>query len=370
MRKIAVVTGTRAEWGLLRPVCAAIRAERGLALQVLAGGAHLLAPARTIDEVRAFAPALVEFPMQVAGETGRLADARALGRGIAVLSDQFAGISPDVVVVLGDRIEAFAAASAAAVGGIRVAHIHGGDRAEGVADESMRHAITKLAHIHFPASPESAQRILSLGEHPATVHLVGSPAIDGLADAAALSDARFDELGSPEFLVLLHPCGRDESVEHADACDVLDAALAHGRVLAIAPNSDPGRGGVVRAISERLGSLRVADHLPREQFVGLLKRSELKALVGNSSAGIIEASAIGTPVVDVGTRQRGRERGRNVVGCAVVERDAVMEAISEAVMSPRRTMSPYGDGTASARIAAVLGSLDESRHPVAKLNAF
>ncbi len=370
MRKIAVVTGTRAEWGLLRPVCAAIRAERGLALQVVAGGAHLLAPARTIDEVRAFAPALVEFPMQVAGESGRLADARALGRGIAVLADHFASLAPDIVVVLGDRIEAFAAASAAAIGGIRVAHIHGGDRAEGVADESMRHAITKLAHVHFPASPESAQRILGLGEHPATVHLVGSPAIDGLADVAPLADTRYAELGSPEFVVLLHPCGRDEPSEYADACDVLDAALAHGRVLALAPNSDPGRGGIVRAISERLGALRVADHLPREQFVGLLKRSELKALVGNSSAGIIEASALGTRVVDVGTRQRGRERARNVVGCAVVERDAVMEAIAEAVMAPRRTTSPYGDGTASTRIAAVLASFDASRHPIAKLNAF
>ncbi len=370
MRKIAVVTGTRAEWGLLRPVCSAIRAERGLALQVVAGGAHLLAPARTIDEVRAFAPALVEFPMQVAGESGRLADARALGRGIAVLADQFASIAPDVVVVLGDRIEAFAAASAAAIGGIRVAHIHGGDRAEGVADESMRHAITKLAHIHFPASAESAQRILGLGEHPSTVHLVGSPAIDGLADVAPLAGTRYAELGSPEFVVLLHPCGRDEPSEYADACDVLDAALAHGRVLALAPNSDPGRGGIVRAISERLGALRVADHLPREQFVGLLKRSELKALVGNSSAGIIEASALGTRVVDVGTRQRGRERARNVVGCAVVERDAVMEAIAEAVMAPRRTTSPYGDGTASTRIAAVLASFDASRHPIAKLNAF
>ena len=334
MRKIAVVTGTRAEWGLLRPVCAAIRAERGLALQVVAGGAHLLAPARTIDEVRAFAPALVEYPMQVAGETGRVADARALGRGIAVLADQFASLAPDIVVVLGDRIEAFAAASAAAIGGIRVAHIHGGDRAEGVADESMRHAITKLAHIHFPASAESAQRILSLGEHAATVHLVGSPALDGLAAIDALDDARYDALGSPEFVVLLHPCGRSDDAEHADAADLLDAALDHGRVLALAPNSDPGRGGIVRAIAERCGALRVAEHLPRAQFVGLLKRPEVKALVGNSSAGIIEASALGARVVDVGLRQRGRERARHVVSCAVLERASVSEAIAEAIMSP------------------------------------
>lgn len=370
MRKIAVVTGTRAEWGLLRPVCEAIRAERGLSLQVVAGGAHLLAPARTIDEVRAFAPALVEFPMQVAGEHGRLADARALGRGIAVLAEHFAAIAPDVVVVLGDRIEAFAAASAAAIGGIRVAHIHGGDRAEGVADESMRHAITKLAHIHFPASAASAQRILGLGEHAATVHLVGSPALDGLASIDPLDDARYEALGSPEFVVLLHPCGRPDDAEHADASDVIDATLDHGRVLALAPNSDPGRGGIMRAIAERCGALRVAEHLPRAQFIGLLKRSEVRALVGNSSAGIIEASALGARVVDVGTRQRGRERARNVVACAVADRESVGEAIAEAVMSPRSSVSPYGDGSASRRIASTLATLDLGHHPLAKLNAF
>lgn len=370
MRRIAVVTGSRAEWGILRPVCEAIRAEPALALHIVAGGAHLLAPARTIDEVRAFAPGLIEFPMQVAGEGGRLADARALGRGITVLADIFASLAPDVVVVLGDRIEAFAAASAAAIGGIRVAHIHGGDRAEGVADESMRHAITKLAHIHFPASPESAQRVLSLGEQAATVHLVGSPAVDGLAQGAAMSDARYEALGSPEFVLLMHPCGRDEEREHADACALLDAAIARGRVLALSPNSDPGRAGIVRAITERIGSLRVAEHLPRAEFIGLLRRSEVRALVGNSSAGIIEASAIGVRVIDVGTRQRGRERAGNVVSCAVLEPPALDAAFADALATPAPAARTYGDGGASARIARILVEFDAVRHPVAKLNTF
>ena len=142
MRRIAVVTGTRAEWGLLRPVCEAIGAERALSLHVVAGGAHMLAPARTIDEVRAFAPGLSEFSMQVAGEFGRSADARALGRGIVALSDIFSTLAPDVVVVLGDRIDAFAAACAAAVGEMRVAHIHGGEPAEDV--DIARGAVREL----------------------------------------------------------------------------------------------------------------------------------------------------------------------------------------------------------------------------------
>jgi UDP-hydrolysing UDP-N-acetyl-D-glucosamine 2-epimerase len=370
MRRIAVVTGTRAEWGLLRPVCDAIRAEPALSLHILAGGAHLLAPARTIDEVRAYAPGVIEFPMQVAGETGRLADARAAGRGIAVLADILATLAPDVVVVLGDRIEAFAAASAAAIGGIRVAHIHGGDRAEGVADESMRHAITKLAHVHFPASAESAHRILALGEQPGTVHLVGSPSIDGLADLAPIGDARYAELGSPEFVFLMHPCGRSDEAEHADAAAALDAAIARGRVLALAPNSDPGRAGITRAIAERCASLRIAEHLPRAEFVGLLRRPEIRALVGNSSAGIIEASALGARVIDIGRRQRGRERAGNVVPCAVAEPDALAGAFAALGRVVADASHPYGDGGAGARIARVLAEFDPERHPIAKLNKF
>ncbi len=370
MRRIAVVTGTRAEWGILKPVCMAIRARNELSLHVVAGGAHLLAPARTIDEVRAFAPGLVEFPMQIAGEFGRAADARALGRGVTALAEVFAVLVPDVVLVLGDRIEAFAAAAAASVGGVRVAHIHGGDRAEGVADESMRHAITKLAHIHFPASAESAQRILSLGEQPETIHLVGSPSVDGLESIAPMDDEQFAQLGSPEFVFLMHPCARRDEVEYAEASMVLDAALARGTVLALSPNSDPGRAGIARAIAERCDRLRVAEHLRREQFVALLKRREVRALVGNSSAGIIEASALGTRVLDIGRRQRGRERAANVVGCAVAEPSALMTAFTALEGAPPRTSHPYGQDGASGRIAAMLAGFDPSRHPIAKLNAF
>lgn len=374
LRRIAVVTGTRAEWGLLRPVCEAIRGERGLALQVVAGGAHLLAPARTIEEVRAFAPGLVEFAMQVPGDTGRLADARALGRGTAALADVFTAIAPEVVVVLGDRIEAFAAASAAAVGGIRVAHIHGGDRAEGVADESMRHAITKLAHIHFPASAASAHRILAMGEQPQTVHLVGSPSVDGLHAMAPLDDAAYRELGAPEYIVLMHPCGRSDAAEHADAAALLDAACARGRVLALMPNSDPGRAGIARAIAERCAQVRVAEHLPRARFVGLLKRPEIRALVGNSSAGIIEAAALGVRVVDVGARQRGRERAANVVHCPAADPHALAGALAEAArpvaVADHPLRHPYGSGGAGARIARVLAHCDLATHPLQKLNAY
>jgi len=238
-----------------------------------------------------------------------------------------------------------------------------------VADESMRHAITKLAHIHFPASAESAQRILALGEQAATVHFVGSPSIDGLDAISPIDDERYRDLGSPEFVFLMHPCARGDEIEHSDAAAILDAATARGRVLALSPNSDPGRVGIVRAIAERCDRLRIAEHLPRAQFVALLKRPEIRALVGNSSAGIIEASALGTRVIDIGRRQRGRERATAVVGCAVAEPTALDEAFSALDFVPDHATHPYGDGGASARIARQLAEFDESRHPLAKLNA-
>src|SRR5205814_10141422 len=141
----------------------------------------------------------------------------ATGRGIAGFARVFEEIRPDWVVVLGDRIEAFAAASAASIGGIAVAHIHGGDRAEGIADEAMRHAITKLAHLHLAATEQSAERIIRMGERPEHVLVIGSPAIDGLLAIPALADQRDEELGRPGAVFLMHPVGRADEREESAA---------------------------------------------------------------------------------------------------------------------------------------------------------
>ncbi len=382
-RRITVVTGTRAEWGLLRPVCDAIVARRDLALEVCAGGAHLLEPARGGDDPgRGPTIAFVEssglggvhrFEMQRAGETGRLADAAALGRGVSALAELFARLSPDAVVVLGDRIEAFAAASAASIGGIRVAHIHGGDRAEGVADEAMRHAITKLSHIHFAASAESAQRIVRLGEDEARIHLVGSPAVDGLGAIAPLSAQEHAELGAPDFVFLMHPVGRSDADEERDAHAALEALAARGRVLALAPNSDPGRDGIARAIEVVAGGrpdrVRTFGHLDRARFIGLLKHPGVRALVGNSSAGLIECAALGVRAVNIGSRQAGRERADNVRD-AVSPQDGLAQALRELDSSPESWRPsgrhPYLEAGASHRIAEILATCDFSVHGLAK----
>ena len=168
MRRIAVVTGTRAEWGLLRSVCSAIDAHAELELVIVAGGAHFLPPVPTIHEVRSFGAPMQEFSMQREGETGRLADAAAFGRGVTNLASIVALLTPDVVVVLGDRIEALAAASAASIGGICVAHIHGGDRAEGVADEAMpsRHGYQRRHLLLTARQPAVVQRFVKHSRSP------------------------------------------------------------------------------------------------------------------------------------------------------------------------------------------------------------
>ncbi len=368
--RIAVVTGCRADYGLLRPVMRAIAASPALDLQVIVTGTHLLADANTRDEVAAEFEIAAEVAMQRPGECGRLADAVALGRGVTGLAEAVGNLKPDVVLVLGDRIEAFAAASAASVAGFLVAHVHGGDRAEGVADEAMRHAITKLAHIHFPATEQSAERIRRMGEREDSIHVVGSPAIDDLASFEPLTDDQLRKLGidpARDFAVVLHhPTGLDDAVEFETMSAILAAtdAAFEGNILVGAPNHDPGRAAVLRAIGQR----RILPHLPRQRFIGLLRRA--RVLVGDSSAGLIEAAALGLPVVNIGPRQAGRERGDNAIDVPALSANAVGQAIEEARRLKPGTSHPYGHGRAGQRIAAVLVRLQESPPSIRKCNAY
>lgn len=366
--RTAVVTGSRAEFGLLRPVMRAIQHRPELELLVIAAGSHLISPAETYREVKKEFSVADAVPMQVAGRTGRADDIEALGRGVARFGRAFERLAPDWVVVLGDRIEPFAAAAAASVGGLAVAHIHGGDRAEGVADEAMRHAITKLAHLHLAATEQSRERIVRMGERPEHVHTVGSPAIDGLDAIPPLPRPEFDDLGHPGAVFLMHPIGRADEREETAAAAALDALLGWGgaeHILALHPNHDPGREGVLRAIEQAAERhpkrLRVARHLPREKFVGVLKRlgagiggGSGGVLVGNSSSALIEAAALKVAAVDIGPRQGGRERPSNVLPSGE-HPDQVRAALDAAARLDRASIAhPYGDGKAGVRIAELL----------------
>ncbi len=368
--RVAVVTGSRAEFGLLRPVMAAVQAREGMELAVIAAGSHLIPPAETFRDVKKAFPVTDSIPMQRPGPATRLDDAEAVGRGVSRFARSFTAVRPDWVVVLGDRIEAFAAAAAASVAGIPLAHVHGGDRAEGIADEAMRHAITKLAHLHFAATEQSAERIRRMGERPDSVHVVGSPAVDGLAALAPADDRTWQALGSPEVVLLMHPIGRHAEEEEAAATAAIEGALeaVGGNVLCLAPNRDPGRAGIVRAIEAAAtahGRVSAMEHMPRERFVALLRRLAGSegvpggVLVGNSSAGLIEAAVLGVPTVNIGARQTGRERAGNVVDVARERKADVAAAVTRARgLDLRGLEHPYGDGRSGERIAGLLAAVD------------
>lgn len=394
-RRVLVVTGSRAEFGLLRPVMLAIAKNQKLALRVCVAGEHLLAPAMTWREVAQEFRIDAKVPMQRARDRGRLDHAGACGRGMVGFAAAYKRIKPDWVVVLGDRIEAFAAASAASIAGIAVCHIHGGDRAEGIADEAMRHAITKLSHLHCAATKKSAERILKMGEPKERVFVTGSPAIDGLSKIKAMGDREAAAFGDPRAVVLLHPLGLSEKHEVFLADRILGELGWCGAYTSVvlAPNSDPGSAAIKaefehrrvvyagRCIPANLSAsgrptphFVFVEHLPREKFVALLKRlavprrlgevAQRGLLIGNSSAGLIEAAALGLPTVNIGERQAGRERGDNVIDVAFRPTDmwatgALESAIihAQSFMSPSR-MHPYGDGCAGRRIAGLLARID------------
>lgn len=365
-RRVAVVTGSRAEFGLLLPVMRAIERQPSLELRVIVAGAHLLKPAETWRDVPAAGfDIAATIPMQRDGEVGRTAEAAATGRGVEGFARAFEEIRPDWVLVLGDRVEPFAAASAASIAGLAVAHVHGGDRAEGIADESLRHAITKIAHLHLPATEQSARRIERMGERPQFIHVVGSPAVDGLERVEPMTDDVARTLGDPAAVFLMHPSGLDETSERALTAAALTAAgdaCTPRAVLCFMPNHDPGRevvAEVVHAEAHKRG-WPVADHMPRRKFLSLLKRLSHEPrglMIGNSSAGLIEAAALRLPAVNVGPRQEGRERPNNVADAPTV--NDIPSAIETATRIDRRAVvHPYGPGDAGERIADALASAD------------
>ncbi len=356
-RTVVVVTGSRAEFGLLDPVMRAIVGHRALRLRSVVAGAHLAQG--TWRDVTAAGFAIdAKVPMQRSKTVGRDADVAAVGRGVSGFGRAFADLKPHVVVVLGDRIEAFAAASAASVGGLHLAHVHGGDRAQGVADDAMRHAISKLAHLHFAATPQSRKRLVRMGEQPRFVFNVGSPALDGLSNVKPATD-------TPQVIVIQHPIGAADADECRWMRQTLQATRGYDRLI-FAPNGDPGSTGVRAALKQ--AAVAVVEHLPRHRFLPLLAGA--RAVVGNGSAGLIEAAALGTACVNVGPRQAGRQRPAHVIDCDYGQR-AVRAALTRALgLDLGRVRHPYGDGRAGRRIADLLAEIDLSAVRLRKQNRY
>lgn len=358
-RRICFVTGTRAEFGLMESTLAAIRDHPKLQLQVIATGMHLdRRHGRSLNRITYPVDATVPWR---AAKGNPLETAQNTGRAIGLLAQRFEELKSEIVLIVGDRVEAFAAATAAHLSGKIVAHIHGGDRALGQVDDSLRHAITKLSHIHFPATKQSAERIKKLGEDPKHIHTVGAPGIDGIADIV-LRRRRGQHIRAANALLILHPIQADERAEYERARLVFGAvnSIGFARLIIVHPNNDPGSRGIARfwetcAISP---GIEIHRNLDRRRFLGLLR--DAAVLVGNSSSGIIEAASFGTPVVDIGPRQLGRERSRNVTNVPYAPA-AIVRALNAICNGgkPRRFTGQniYGGRGTGTKIAKVLSSI-------------
>lgn len=371
MRRIAFFTSTRAEYGLLRPLIAEVVSRSGLALQMIVSGTHLSeAHGATWREIAADGfpiNARVEMAVSVDDAEGV---ARSAAQVLSGIAGALAALKPDVLVLLGDRYELLAAAQAAVLARVPIAHIHGGEATEGAIDESIRHAVTKLSHWHFAAAELYAKRIRQMGEDPTRVWNVGAPAMDNIS---ALDDVPREALETflglplraPTFLVTYHPVTLNDDGGLA-AMQALLAALddTTGTIVITGANADPGAGAIRANLqafaNKRAGRVVLVESLGARRYLSLMR--QVDAVVGNSSSGLLEAPAVGVPTVDIGPRQQGRLRAPSVLHCGESTAE-IRRALDQALSAEHRAItarreSPYGRAGAAQRIVDLLETVD------------
>jgi UDP-hydrolysing UDP-N-acetyl-D-glucosamine 2-epimerase len=368
MRTVGVVTVARSDYGIYRPVLRALERRDDTDIQLYVGGMHLAERfGLTVSEIEDDGFPIVER-VDFLGTGDSAADvAGAIGRGVVAFAEAFARSRPEVLVLVGDRFEMLAAGIAALPLTIPLAHIHGGESTEGAIDEAIRHALTKLSHLHFAAADVYARRIVQMGEEPWRVHVTGAPALDGLVGFEPLSDAALAAHGvrlrGPTLLVTYHPVTLAPEQTGAELDAVLEAVAESGLDAVFTfPNADAGHGRIVTRLESLRGTngrFTLVPNLGTDAYLTMMSRAA--AMVGNSSSGIVEAASFRLPVVDVGIRQRGRVRPPNVIG-AGGDAGSIRAAIERAVDPAfRRSLddlvNPYGDGHAGERIAEVLATI-------------
>lgn len=367
-RKVCIVTGTRAEYGLLRGVMGEVARTPGLTLQSVVTGMHLSPEfGMTVREIEADGVAIDDRVELLLSSDTAVGVGKAMGLGLIGFSDTFARLRPDIVVLLGDRFEIFAAAAAALVAGLPIAHIHGGETTEGAFDEAIRHSITKMSHLHFVAAEPYRDRVIQLGEDPDRVFLVGGLGVDAikrltLMDRASLEESLGFAFLPRNLLITFHPVTLDDGDADAEIQALFDALDAMGPDVGLIftlPNADTGGRALGRLIE------RYADARPNAvaypslgQLRYLSCMTVVDAIVGNSSSALAEAPSFGIPSVNIGDRQAGRLKAASVIDCAP-QRDAIQAALTRALSPSLRAdlaavVNPYGDGGATEAIVRVL----------------
>jgi UDP-hydrolysing UDP-N-acetyl-D-glucosamine 2-epimerase len=359
--RLGVLTSGRQDWGILRSLCGAMPAA-GIELQLLVGGMHL--SKRFSPEVQpreeGFVPAAELRWLDDGGTAGAIEQTSGAVKEVGAALER---LKPEGLVLVGDRFETAAAAIAATLCRVPIVHLHGGEETEGAFDNALRHAVTKLAHLHLVSHRDHAARVVAMGEEPSAVHVVGAPGLDNAHRPDLLSRAELEAqlkcpLAAPVVVVTVHPATLSATDALADVQAVVAAMDAVEATYVITlPNSDPGNEPIRRALEAAASRPRriAVSALGDRRYWSLLKLGD--ALLGNSSSALIEAPLLRLPAVNVGDRQKGRTRGLNVIDAAPTSGDvtaALRMALSPAFREGLRPDTRFGDGHAAERIVSIL----------------
>jgi UDP-hydrolysing UDP-N-acetyl-D-glucosamine 2-epimerase len=363
-RTICIITGSRAEYGLLYWLMKEIGEDPNLVLQIIATGMHLSPEFgltyRVIEEDGFSIDEKVE--VLLSGDTP-VSIAKSMGLGIIGFADAFKRLDPDIVVVLGDRYEIFAACAAALPLRKPIAHIHGGEATKGLIDDALRHSITKMAHIHFTSTEQSRNRVIQMGENPKMVFCYGAPGLDNIERLDLLGRQALEEelnfkLGDTNLLVTYHPVTLENNSAELQFRELL-ASLDHfnGTKLIFTRANADTEGRIINRmiddyVSRNNGRAIAFDSLGQCKYLSTLKHVQM--VIGNSSSGIIEVPSFKIPTVNIGDRQGGREKGQTVIQCDP-QKESILRALQKGFSKEFRDTikqedNPYGDGQTSPRI--------------------
>ena len=371
MKKICVVTGTRAEYGLLYWLLKEIEADKELQLQVIVTGMHLSPEfGLTYKEIEKEFKINKKIEMLLSSDTS-VGISKSMGLAQISFAESYDELKPDIVIVLGDRYEIFSATSAAMIARIPIAHIHGGEKTEGAFDESIRHSITKMSHLHFTATNEYKNRVIQLGEHPSRVFNVGGMGIENIKRLKLLSKDEFEKsiefkLNSKNILVTFHPVTLENSTAKEQFQQLLDAIdeLEDTNIIFTKANSDTDG----RVINQMIDEYVTKNFQKSVQFTSLGQLRYLSALqyvdavVGNSSSGLAEAPSFRIGTINIGDRQKGRIKASSVIDCEA-NKNSIVKAFAKLYSKEfqetlKTTINPYGDGCASKKIVEILKNVN------------
>ncbi len=370
MRRIGIVTGTRAEYGLLARIISLLQQDSRFDTRVFACGTHLSPEfGMTIGELEKDGIEHVIAVEMLLSSGSRVGVAKSVGIAAMGFADAFSRESLDCLLVLGDRYEILAAVQTAMLMDIPVAHIHGGEVTEGAFDDCIRHAITKMANIHFPVTEDFARRICQMGESESSVYVVGTPGVDNIVNIKPMAKAELEqslgfEVKTPLALVTYHPVTKASDASENDISPLVEAIKANPQLHYIItyPNADGGGKDIIdqwQTISD-LPNVQIVPSLGFARYLSVM--SEVECVIGNSSSGIIEAPAFHVATINIGTRQDGRPRSETVLDVKMSQSqidEAIKLSTSEAFkQKAKQAVNPYGQGGAAQAIVDVLAKID------------